>query len=556
MPTEAPKPAPDAVIQAVKEDDFPVRMFSPVWEDFFPESSARDAQVVVLNSVAEALQDPTIRNIVLELPTGVGKSAIAVCIANIVAVGDGKTYITTASKQLQEVYERSYADKCGVKKIFSAENFECLSYKGKTCNEGGSMKCDCRKEGNMKCPYKLKKAEFVAAPKGIVNLPYLLTENAYVGELSKRDVLIIDECHTAFKVVQDFATVEITNTWLEKIGVPESQRLRSPEPCQIPLVDAITWLNDVLLPKIDKDIVDIQTLVQLYEQQGAMELLAENTKKRDELIMARRRIDRCFESVIKNSDDWVSEITKTGLRVAPIYSKEFAAKFMDALAVRRIFTSATIGHMETFVEDMGLDPKETVTMSMPSPFPVENRIIRFMDCGKLEFRNLAGTMRPFAEKIKEILAEHKGQRGIILVSSYDQARELIRQVGSSRLITHADSASKESMLRMHEGSKDSVIVSPSMHEGWDGKDDLSRFQVLLKMPFPSLGDAAVKTRMERDDRWYANLVAQKLMQFSGRSVRSETDYAATYILDGAFKSWYHRWKKIIPQYWKDAVRMS
>jgi Rad3-related DNA helicase len=66
-----------------------------------------------------------------------------------------------------------------------------------------------------------------------------------------------------------------------------------------------------------------------------------------------------------------------------------------------------------------------------------------------------------------------------------------------------------------------------MSEGVDLKDDLSRFQVLVKIPYPYLGDPLVKKRMNKWSGWYSLQTAKKIVQAVGRSVRSYDDSANT-----------------------------
>jgi Rad3-related DNA helicase len=93
-----------------------------------------------------------------------------------------------------------------------------------------------------------------------------------------------------------------------------------------------------------------------------------------------------------------------------------------------------------------------------------------------------------------------------------------------------------------------------MHEGVDLKEDLSRFQIITKLPFPSLGSKIVQGRRRAVPEWYDYTTALKLIQATGRSVRTETDTAATYILDVAFDWFYRRNRKLFPRYWQEAVK--
>ena len=93
-----------------------------------------------------------------------------------------------------------------------------------------------------------------------------------------------------------------------------------------------------------------------------------------------------------------------------------------------------------------------------------------------------------------------------------------------------------------------------MTEGVDLRDDLSRFQIFAKIPFPYLGDDVVKKRMAKDEMWYPFATIRTMVQAVGRSIRNETDYASTYILDESFGYFYQKNSGLFPQYFKDALR--
>ena len=60
--------------------------------------------------------------------------------------------------------------------------------------------------------------------------------------------------------------------------------------------------------------------------------------------------------------------------------------------------------------------------------------------------------------------------------------------------------------------------------------------------------------MEVDQSWYNLHTAQKFIQACGRSIRSDSDYATTYVLDAAFDSFYHRASRFFPEYLLEALR--
>ena len=80
--------------------------------------------------------------------------------------------------------------------------------------------------------------------------------------------------------------------------------------------------------------------------------------------------------------------------------------------------------------------------------------------------------------------------------------------------------------------------------------------MIAKLPFDSLSNKRVKKRMEVEKSWYNLNGAQKFIQACGRSIRSDSDYATTYVLDRAFDNFYHRASQFFPAYILDALRVQ
>ena len=80
-----------------------------------------------------------------------------------------------------------------------------------------------------------------------------------------------------------------------------------------------------------------------------------------------------------------------------------------------------------------------------------------------------------------IIEKNKEVKGIIHTSNYELSTWIQTSIKDSRLIFH-DSDTREKSLTQHISSEYStIIVSPSMITGIDLKDDLSRFQIILKV---------------------------------------------------------------------------
>ena len=112
------------------------------------------------------------------------------------------------------------------------------------------------------------------------------------------------------------------------------------------------------------------------------------------------------------------------------------------------------------------------------------------------------------------------------------------------------------MLEKHLGSTEpTVLVSPSMMSGVDLKDDLARFQILLKVPYPNVASNKIKGRQKTNKDWYAWKTVVDTLQMYGRSTRTETDFSDTFILDSNFSDLLKYNSHMIPKYFTDAIKV-
>ena len=102
--------------------------------------------------------------------------------------------------------------------------------------------------------------------------------------------------------------------------------------------------------------------------------------------------------------------------------------------------------------------------------------------------------------------------------------------------------------------KPTVLISPSLHTGLDLKEDLSRFQIITKVPYPNKSDRWINAKRNKVPEWYYWQTALKLVQAYGRSVRSKDDRARTYILDSAFQYFLRKNRDILPDWFLKAVK--
>jgi len=535
------------------------------WRQYFPFSKVRIEQEKAINFALNAYVNECKKHVILELGTGVGKSATGIAIARYMEAhgskinneeGDPLTgaYIVTTQKILQEQYLRDFGPQCGkslVRSIKSSNNYKCSFYDDQTCAESKRILSKLSKQLNgtefqkhckQQCKYSIEKQEFIDSPIAVTNFPYILAESMYAGKLEPRAMLVVDEAHNTESELGKFIEVTFSEKFAKDVlkckpPKSESQSAIYDWICTTYKKALVKYTNDVekALAKLSNDIEGYGNYSKQYE------MLDKHICK----------VNRFLE--VYKPDNWIMN-----LAVPPFDNKKAGKKYefksIDVspyshsvffrLGGRVLLMSATIVDKDIFCESLGLNSSEVAFLSIPSPFPVENRPIHFLSVGSMSKSSIDNTLPKVAEVVRMLLEKHPKDKGIIHATNYRIAKYLQENISSPRLMLH-DSTNRDEVLKRHIQSEEpTVLLSPSMMEGVDLYDDLSRFQIICKVPFPYLGDLVVKKRMERNKFWYPYMTAKSVIQSLGRSIRNESDHAVSYILDADWERFYNSNRKM------------
>ena len=449
--------------------------------------------------------------------------------------------------------------------ISSSSNFKCKEDFTMSCADRSRL-AKIKGESDEKfrkcgrnCIYRQSKDQFKADRDGVTNMQYFLSETTYVGELKKRRLLVIDEAHNCDSELSNFIDITITEGLVISLGLEFPNKETMNDDTTKP------WIDEVFRPAL---ITEIEELSQETKEFGKnarrftkkmKQELMDKLKRLEYLETMAMQINKFIQHYKK--DDWILDIALKieyidgrnkevidKITYKPVIVACMAEDYLFKWGDKILFMSATILSKKIFCELIGLNIDTTAMISIPSPFPIENMPMVYAPAGSMSYSSINETLPKIAKLIQRILKKHKTEKGIIHSHSYKTTEYIKKNTGeySERILTHT-SKNRDRILRKHKiSTKPSVLMSPSMQEGVDLKGDCSRFQVICKIPYPYLGDKWVKARMKRWDWWYNYETAKTIIQSIGRSIRNETDYATTYIIDSAWSSFFGRTKHLYP----------
>ena len=532
-------------------------------------------QKEILEQVEIAMRESK-KFIILEAPVGFGKSAIAASLCNHL----GSAYILTSTKQLQDQYSADF----GFPVVIGKSNFTCLvptssgkhlpchmgrceadwtlsdcphyltfqeydEHKSGACKRGA--KCEHLKDKKL-CYYYEQKWDAFRAPIMVANYPFFLTELRYTQDIFGKKLIVCDEAHDLEKQIVGFASFSLRRSTLAEYRAKKDN-------------------TEVVIP--DKGAENASAWEQpLHETQKELQHFIGDYIGDDSM---QDRVSACnntleslkdfLENLEADPEGWVVNSIRRGNDGITIEEVVFqpleVSSYTDWLfetADIVLFMSATVFSKEVFCRTFGIPEKDATFIRVKeSSFPIENRRIYALDTARLSRSSIDAQMPEIARAVDDIMTNHAGERGVVHTTTYQQARYIrdhVSDLNRVRLASTEGVSSRSALLKAHGSRDESVLISPSLYQGVDLKDELSRFQILVKVPYPDLSDRRTKIKLDRDPGWYAWQTALRLVQTYGRSVRSETDHADTYVLDSQFTWFIQRHRDLFPEYFLEALR--
>lgn len=506
----------------------PYAAFRPDQEDAIRRIEATDKKVVLLMA-----------------PTGAGKSGIAAGAAR--ALGMRAIYMSS-TKDLQRQFIETFEE---ARIIMGRSNYPAAGHQ----RQFPLISCaDCDKSGRGEdahcslcpnvalCPYTLAKAEAEDADFAVLNTDYWLTEANGVGKFSdakmgRGRLVVIDEGDTLPRILMGMVEVEVPQKWMTLLRLSEP-KWKTPNAEHV-ISDWLPWMRDAIqaaslyLARLQADIAKLKHDGATGNHYRTL------VRDRGALSALKDKIDNMVKDLEDQPDGWVRtdvEGERGGPKWKPIRVSRFGQEKVWSHGERFLVMSATI-HPEQFCEDTGLDQADVEFIEMPSSFPLPNRRIYVHPRASMSHANKETAWPRVVAGLDEVLFSYP-ERTLVHTHSYELARYVMEHSAFAyRMVTYRNAAEREGVLEAYKAVEGSILVAPSMERGISLDDDLARCVVVLKVPYPYLGDRQVNARVHSrgGDTWYRSETIAALAQACGRGVRTPTDWCDTYILDSEFR---------------------
>lgn len=530
---------------------------------FWPmkNSAPRKSQVEVLEWIKSLPSD--IKYILCEIPVGGGKSPLALNLSGWLSRHLGDAYILTPQKVLQKQYEDTFDERL-LHTLYGKSNYKCEN-KSTNCEIGSDIKPKCQD-----CPRKTAFGKVPFAPNVVLNYTLAFLLFKYVTDeriINPRKLIVFDEAHTIETHLTEFNAIVISEYRCRQIGKVAFKSFSS-------MKDALVWIKETYVPALSSRIKQLTAIVQEVIDRCSEEQTNPSREEMNTISLLKElkyHYDMIYEQLLGCSLEQVYEDYvlvnegKTSFKFKELFGKRNFKQFVEPMAERFLFMSSTILDKDEFCSDLGIDPKKTAFISLDSEFELDNRPIFYMPTAKMSFgwdsperkKDANAMLNKIVSLCNDI---HPEESGVIHAGSFQIAQWLVQNLHDKvpHLIMHHNPGSGKTRDQVLEEFQEvngvaKLLISPSVTEGLDLKDDKGRFAIFAKVPFPFLGDAWVKQRMNMSDAWYKRQALIAMIQGGGRVVRSTDDWGHVYILDSSFGYLLSQSGKMIPDWWKKSI---
>jgi Rad3-related DNA helicase len=534
-----------------------MKLTKPLIEYFPAGFTPRSHQVQGLEKIEAALSKGT-KFIIVQAPTGSGKSFISKTLSNttdrchkdyeelvfnyhaydedyagaIAKLPSHGLFALTTTKALQNQYKDLFNEssifkgksnyQCEVDTSFTTEHAPCLI--------APAQKKECWDQHC--CPYY--EARNSALIESFTVLNYASFFNL-PDHLKKRQIIVADECSELEDEIVKYYSAVIDYKRLTVNGI-EYEKLTSETPAK-----ALGWLTD--LAESVKEVIEAHKGRARYEN------------NKIELIKQQFRKD-LYDSIINIIDHWdktqyIIEKDAEKAIFTPLKIDTLSHCLFDYADVI-VLMSATIVDKNIFAKTLGI--KEFEYVEFDSTFDPKKSPIYCHSKYPLNYKTLETHLPNVVEIAHTIAESHKGEKGIIHTHSFNITQAVQKRLKGKRFLYREEGTTNETIIKEHGIRKDdTVLVSPSLTMGLDLKGDLGKWQVIIKMPYPSLASKRIKKLFEVDPKWYKMKMFISLIQACGRCTRSAEDESITYILDGVSAKTIIENRHILPKHFLDRI---
>lgn len=426
------------------------------------------------------------------------------------------------------------------------------------------------------CAYELSKilvqdALLVTAPYIYFFLTYIRRRLLEWMNVELPDVIVVvDEAHNLPDYARDLASIEMTTTTLER-AIDESNMFGDPDINDNTTISSFCRLfENILLDTVEEFVVDEDGLIppneiktellhSLSVNSNQFKSIIKDIKIQGEIVQEHRRKEKklprsYIHSIASFLKVWMSLNRAEYIKlVNRCQNPSLEGYCLDPSKITEVLNnchssihqSATLEPLDEYRDSIGL-PYDTDAKIYKTPFPEENSRIYYMKSLTTKYEVLQKDERMVKKYQKELedIVKKVDQNMIIFFPSY----RLMNEIGApflerAQVFVEQQKMTQPMLMDMvevfkKEGGKIFCVIGGRISEGMDFPGKELEVAVIVGIPYPKPTARQKGLQhyydMKFNKGWEYTVKAptvRKILQATGRLLRSETDLGASVILD-------------------------
>lgn len=533
------------------------KMFDELLNELYPSFKYRLNQKETIIKILQVIANSNKKYIILDSPTGSGKSHIARQVAEVYNhITKLETLFLTKSIQLQHQYTEDFPE---IKLLKGATNYDCnVDYPipippNMKHHEG----CKYPKLSNL-CDYNKARSEYLSSNLKLLNYAFYFTS---AGKFNTNGLLIIDEAHNLEVSILNTFELElnISNLIKEEIGdirledyLPDPNNLKILSPHN---VSALREFLHEIIERLVQSIIGIESSMdELTDSKSIINILESRLNPLKKKLNKFKGIHFIL-SVLARDDfnKWIiikdKDSSDTIFNIKPLFIPKFLTnQILEGSKV--LMMSATALRIK---DSLKIKDSDCETITVPYIFDLKNRpVYAITSLPSLNMNTFDKSFPLYVKMFDDIMDNYDIGTNVLVHSvSYKNAELLkVQSRHKNRMIIPTKDQIRDIKSIAGNGN---ILVSPSMIEGVDLAEGLANVQFFFKVPWPYLGDTWISKKLDMDTDWYSYTAMLNIIQGSGRGIRGPEDKADTFILDSGFKRLVNQTEHLTPTWFKNTL---
>lgn len=522
-----------------------------------------------------SLLDSEVRFDGINMPTGSGKSALSIAVAQLLPPDD-RVLILTSTKALQDQVAREF-EELGLRDVRGKSNYKCVAG-----SRGGDL-ADSSADSHVTvehgpcftsatpCPLTAGGCTYYDATRAARGARIVST--SYAKWISTPDPdetfgkfswLICDEAGDAEQHLTDALRIELNRVEVESL-LHISWPNRSGN--GVGATRIADWREWSMHHRNTADGTLLTAESQLKEAVMTGGAGSRQARELQGRVAALRKVVTAIRGLRTLRGDWVLDDLRVydriiGAQFDPVWPAAYSEGLLFRGIERVVLMGATL--VEKHLDILGVPVDRRSFSAYPSLFPVARRPIIFLKLDPPLKMNYAserdeGLRRRVVEVGDALFDARMDRKGLTHTHSYARRDWIVaRSRHRDLIVTHAKTseATREAVERFKRMDAPARLDSPSISTGWDFPGDTAEWQWIPKLPFENRDTALTKARLAIYPKYLDFRMANTFTQMCGRIVRSMSDAGQTICTDPMLR--WHPWanKELYAPYILDALRTT